>query len=274
MKTLALEVWKARAFFLRDLKLATQDGGLFLAMLFYTVASSLAIVLIGNTDPQQRLSLFAGCVVWTCLSSLYSELGYSLAQEALEGVLEETLSAPVHRLIHLGGISLFAYCKALLESLVVAVAVWPLVGVPISWTALVTGVGLLAIGGISFIGFGLVVAALPLISAERGYQTGYVVQGMLLLISGVFCPTHMLPYGLWLASRVSPATYVLEGVRTIFAVETPQILSESAYIGSETILPELKMVVVLGLASLVLGAIFFNAVEEWAKRSGRLKRQG
>ena len=47
---------------------------------------------------------------------------------------------------------------------------------------------LLAIASISFIGIGMMTAVLPLISPEKGTQLGFIAQGMMLVVSGVYYP--------------------------------------------------------------------------------------
>src|SRR5919108_6071 len=44
----------------------------------------------------------------------------------------------------------------------------------------------LAVASISFIGIGMMTAVLPLISPEKGTQFGFIAQGALLVISGVY----------------------------------------------------------------------------------------
>ena len=56
-------------------------------------------------------------------------------------------------------------------------------------------------------------AVLPLISPEKGAQLGFVAQGMLLVVSGVYYPVEVLPQWMQWLSVISPATYVLDGIR-------------------------------------------------------------
>ena len=59
----------------------------------------------------------------------------------------------------------------------------------------------------------MMTAVLPLISPEKGAQLGFVAQGMLLVVSGVYYPVSVLPTWMeWLA-KISPATYALRGIR-------------------------------------------------------------
>ena len=52
---------------------------------------------------------------------------------------------------------------------------------------------LLAIASVSFIGIGMMTAVLPLISPEKGTQLGFVAQGLMLVVSGVYYPVSVLP---------------------------------------------------------------------------------
>jgi ABC-2 type transport system permease protein len=45
----------------------------------------------------------------------------------------------------------------------------------------------------SFLGLGLLAAVLPLLSAEKGSQATHILEGMLLLISGIYYPISALP---------------------------------------------------------------------------------
>src|SRR6476659_8875734 len=71
----------------------------------------------------------------------------------------------------------------------------------------------MAIGGIGFVGLGLMVSTLPLLFTERGQQMVFVCQSCLLLISGVYYPVEVMPGWMQLVSRISPATYALIGAR-------------------------------------------------------------
>ena len=59
----------------------------------------------------------------------------------------------------------------------------------------------------------MMTAVLPLISPEKGAQLGFVAQGMLLVVSGVYYPVEVLPQWMQWLSVISPATYALRGIR-------------------------------------------------------------
>ena len=72
---------------------------------------------------------------------------------------------------------------------------------------------ILIIASISFFGIGMMTSVLPLISPEKGTQLGFIAQGMLLVVSGVYYPVSVLPTWMQWISVISPATYALRGIR-------------------------------------------------------------
>ena len=72
---------------------------------------------------------------------------------------------------------------------------------------------LLAIASVSFIGIGMMTAVLPLISPEKGTQLGFIAQGLMLVVSGVYYPVSVLPNWMQWIAKISPATYALRGIR-------------------------------------------------------------
>ena len=72
---------------------------------------------------------------------------------------------------------------------------------------------MLLVSSVSFIGIGMMTAVLPLISPEKGTQLGFIAQGLLLVVSGVYYPVSVLPQWMQWLSVISPATYTLEGCR-------------------------------------------------------------
>ncbi len=59
----------------------------------------------------------------------------------------------------------------------------------------------------------MMAAILPLMYVERGAQMTFVLQSALLLVSGVYYSIEVLPEWMQVLARLSPATYVLEGMR-------------------------------------------------------------
>jgi ABC-2 type transport system permease protein len=122
----------------------------------------------------------------------------------------------------------------------------------------------LVVASIPFIGIGMMTAVLPLISPEKGTQLGFIAQGILLVVSGVYYPVSVLPEWMqWLAT-ISPATYALDGMRD--AIVNGDGLSKMG--------DELWPLVVIGIVSVPLGLEVFRRGERYAKKHGKLKRSG
>ncbi|MBI2983078.1 MAG: ABC transporter permease, partial [Chloroflexi bacterium] len=99
---------------------------------------------------------------------------------------------------------------------------------------------------------------------EKGLQMAYIVQAVVLLVSGVYYPASVLPGALQAISVISPATYVIEGMR--------RALMDGADVAA--LWPLAWPALLIGLVSIPLGLRLFLAAEHHAKRTGRLKRSG
>jgi len=85
-----------------------------------------------------------------------------------------------------------------------------------------------------------------------------------LLISGVYYSVDVLPPWLQVFSHASPATYILDGIRG--AIIDGDSVTEMA--GTLGILTAFGVVMIPGSIAV------FAVAERWAKRTGKLKRQG
>src|SRR5207247_3215209 len=84
-----------------------------------------------------------------------------------------------------------------------------------------TVVAFMLLGSFSFVGIGMIAAILPLLYVERGAQMTFVLQSCLLLVSSVYYSIDILPGWMQVLSHLSPATYVLDGVRAGLIKGTP-----------------------------------------------------
>ena len=80
---------------------------------------------------------------------------------------------------------------------------------------------ILLVGSVSFLGFGIMAAVLPLLFPERGEEMTFVISSILLLVSGVYYPISVLPDWMEPLATVSPATYVLAGMRAALLEGAP-----------------------------------------------------
>ena len=76
-----------------------------------------------------------------------------------------------------------------------------------------TAAAVLFVGSFSIAGLAILAGVLPLLYPERGTQMSFMVQALVLLVSGVYYQVEVLPGWLQIFSHVSPATYILDGIR-------------------------------------------------------------
>src|ERR671933_1138958 len=116
MATMERTIRQTWAFVFRGYHLTRRDISWVIVFNFYALVTSATVALIGvaANDYQLTLTLVVGALLWNYLSRLYEEIAMSIAYERWEGTLEYTFMAPVSRLIHLSGVSLFALCQSLI----------------------------------------------------------------------------------------------------------------------------------------------------------------
>ena len=166
-----------------------------LAFLLWTCANTLTIVFIARgvdiTTTQRNAletKLLVGGVIWAFLGIIFEIVTETVAWERWEGTIEYTFMAPVSRPVHLIGMGLYAVLYGLVRASLIFVAVVAFIGIHLPHANYLAAVELLAIASISFIGVGMMTAVLPLISPEKGTQLGFVAQGLMLVVSGVYYP--------------------------------------------------------------------------------------
>ena len=244
-----------------------------LAFFLWTVANTLTIVFIaegveaagGRIDVERTTAvLLIGAVIWAYLGMIFEVLTETVAWERWEGTIEYTFMAPLSRPVHLTGMGLFAIAYGLVQSVLLFAVVAFFFDLSLPGANFAAALVVLAVASVSFVGIGMMTSVLPLISPEKGTQLGFVAQGVLLVVSGVYYPVSVLPGWMqWLAT-VSPATYALDGVR--------DAILEGDGLGA--LGDELWPLLAIGVVSIPLGLAVFRLGERHAKRHGKLKRSG
>lgn len=262
------ETLASYAFIERNFFLVRRYWGWELAFLVYNVTSSLSVMYIGKAQqvPGQDLILYLGIgtLVWSYLRSVFSNISEMIAWERWEGTIEYTMMAPINRLTHMLGVSLFSVLYGIVRAAILLGALALFFDVSLTnanlWGALVV----ILLGSVSFIGFGISAAVLPLLFTERGEEMTFIISSVLLLVSGVYYPVEVLPGWMQALATISPANYVLNGMRATI-LDGTSIFSLG---------PDLFAMALIGVVTIPLGMLIFTAVERYAKRTGRLKRSG
>jgi ABC-2 type transport system permease protein len=244
-----------------------------IAFFLWTVANTLTIVFIaegieatgGRIDVNRVTTiLLVGAVVWAYLGIIFEILTETVAWERWEGTIEYTFMAPLSRPIHLFGMGLFSIVYGVVRAILLFGVVALFFDLNLSHADFVAALVVLLVASIPFIGIGMMTAVLPLISPEKGTQLGFIAQGLLLVVSGVYYPVDVLPEWMqWLAT-ISPATYALDGMRD--AIVEGQ--------GLGLMWDEIWPLIVIGFFSIPLGLWVFHRGERYAKKHGKLKRSG
>jgi ABC-2 type transport system permease protein len=241
-----------------------------LVWLIYTTGNAMSIGFIGVSIDQQTNSqelttyLLIGALVWSYLSMLFDILSETVSWERWEGTIEYTFMSPVSRATHLIGTSIYAVVYGIVRTIIIFLVFNVFFDLEISNANYPSALLILAICSISLIGFGMVAAVMPLLSPEKGQQVTFIFGSVLLLVSGVYYDISVLPEWMQTLAKFSPVTYALRGIRGALIDGTP--ISEQWV----NIWPLLIMGVILVPA----GIKTFEAGEKFAKRTGRLKRNG
>lgn len=266
MTLMTRELKASYAFVERNFNLTKRYWGWEVAFLVYAVAGALAVSLIGKDQGSDRLllTLVIGAVFWNYLSVVFSFIAETVAWERWEGTLEYTFMAPVRRYTQMVGSTLFAVAYGLVHTVVVLAVLALFFELDLSRANFATGAVFMVLGSFSFIGIGIMTAILPLMYVERGAQMTFVLQSVLLLISGVYYSVDILPGWMQVLSHFSPATYVLEGVRAGLIDGT----------GVGDLFGDVWPLLIMGAVFIPLGVWLFGRAERYAKRTGKLKRVG
>jgi ABC-2 type transport system permease protein len=188
----------------------------------------------------------------------------TVAWERWEGTIEYTFMAPLPRAVHLLGMGAFAVLYGVLRTAALFAVVALFFGLHFDEADFGAALVLLAVASVSFVGVGMVTAVLPLISPEKGAQLGFIAQGMLLVVSGVYYPVEVMPGWMQSIATLSPATYALDGIRAS--------VLDGAGVGE--VWGDLWPLLALGAIAIPAGLAVFRAGERYAKRHGKLKRSG
>ncbi|MFC1878356.1 ABC transporter permease [Chloroflexota bacterium] len=275
MTALVHEFQATYAFMERNLNLVKRYWSWEVVWLVYSVANSLSVSYIGlgmeqiggseNVDGRYLvLYLVVGTLVWRYLSMIFYWITDVIGMERWEGTIEYTLMAPIRRITHMAGQTFFAILYSLVFTAAILLITVILFEIDMERANLLGGTLMLISGSLSFVGVGIMGSILPMLFPERGAQMTHVIIALLLLVSGVYYPVNVLPELLQKLAVISPATYVLDGSR--------QALLEG--VATAQLWPNIWPTLIMGLIAIPAGLWIFAQAERYAKRAGKLHRNG
>jgi ABC-2 type transport system permease protein len=253
---LGRELRAAYAFVERNANLIKRYWAWELVWLAYSIVSSLAVTLIGKASSEITgvamsaaqintfiLFLMVGTLVWHYLAMVFDMVSEAIQWERWEGTIEYPV---LHTSIIMTIVALFFQ-------------------VDLSHANVPSMLLIVVTGSLSFIGLGMFAAVLPLLSPEKGLQMTNIIKTLVLLVSGVYYPISVLPGWMQIFAKVSPAAYMLEGMRKALL---EGISVQAAF------LPYIVPLLITGLVTIPTGLFAFTRAERYAKATGKLKRNG
>ncbi len=274
MTAITYELKASYAFVERNINIVKRYWAWEVVWLFYSITNSLSVAYIAPGVGAMSsatmdshflvLYLIIGTIVWRYLAVIFYWLTDIIGMERWEGTIEYTLMAPITRLTHLAGHTAFAVVYSMFHMAVILGVCAIFFDIDLSKANLMGGTIVLLVGSVSFIGFGIIAAILPLLFPEKGSQMTHVIISLLLLVSGVYYPVSVLPNWLQVFAQYSPATYVLEGTRAALLDGAPTL----------ALWQYLAPLIVMGIVMVPVGLYLFRLAEQYAKRAGKLKRNG
>src|SRR5438105_8973888 len=264
------------AFFERNWNLAKRYWGWELVWLVYNIVNAMSVTYIGlsaqlitgvkiNTN-FFILYLLIGTAVWSYLSVTFDGVTDIINMERWEGTIEYTFMAPISRFTHMIGSCVYAVVHGLLFTILQLLIIAFFFHLDLSHTSYLSVLFMLLLGSASFIGFGIGASILPLLYTEKGMQMSFIVRAVILLVSGVYYPVSVMPQWMQLLASISPGTYVIQGMRAA--------MIDGAPVWSPSIWSNTWPLLITGVVSIPLGVYFFGIAERYAKRTGKLKRNG
>ena len=273
IRNLGREAYKSYAFVERGWYLTKRYWAWEVFWIVYNVVNALSITFIA-TVPGIGLSpakvqffilyLAIGTAVWTFVSVVFDNVTETVTMERWEGTIEYTFMAPVSRLTHMIGTCLFALLHGIILTVLQLLVLSMFFHLNLANANWISSLCIMLLGSVSLIGLGTVSAVLPLLFTERGAQMAYIIRAIMLLVSGVYYPVTVLPGWLQVVSKVTPTTYMLSGLR--------QSLQSNGSIVQ--LWPDIWPLLLCGVVLIPLGQYIFFIAERYAKRTGKLKRNG
>jgi ABC-2 type transport system permease protein len=203
--------------------------------------------------------LYVGWSVYMWLSIVLWGPGTALRTEQVRGSLEALFLSPVSRLVILFGPAAAHVVVALWMFLVVGVALRLGFGVAPGPAEVLRALAVIVLSVPALYGLGALFATTVLRFGEV-HGLVMIVRGLFTVLCGVTFPIVVLPDLARAAAMAMPPTYVIGGLRAALLAGADMV----------DLLPDLAILLALGVALCLLAVIAFRRTERYARRGGTL----
>lgn len=213
----------------------------------------------GEIDAEEVASTLLGYLVWFFGSTAISDMSYDLTEEARAGTMEQMFMSPVPVGVIVMGRVCATMVTALLEVLLVGIAVIVLMNIPLPLR--LQGIPVFLLTMVGLLGFGFVMGGIALIYKQVN-SIANLVQTTLIFLTGALVPVSFFPEWLELLSKLLPSTQGIIVLRNV-VLENQSLLA--AWNDGSLIL-----LVINSAVYFVGGWLFFLWCENRAKKQGTL----
>lgn len=203
--------------------------------------------------------IYVGWSAYVWLSIVLWGPGTALRTEQVRGSLEAVFLTPSSRLVILFGPAAAHVLAALLMYLVVGTALTLGFGVRIEPAQALRALAVIAIAIPSLYGLGALFAAAVLRLGEVG-GTVQLVRGVFTVFCGMTFPIVVLPEWARAVALALPPTYLIADMRAVLLAGADLV----------ELIPDLVVLLALGLVLCLLAVLVFGWTERYARRGGTL----
>ena len=274
--SIAADLRAFRAAALKEWRLLRRYPSLFLGFLFWPIALPIAYVYQARGyagDSQAALYAFAqragtaevagflflGWAAYMWISMILWGPGTALRTEQVRGSLEALFMTPVSRLVILFGPVVSQAVWALWMFAVVGATMTVVFGVDLALAAALRALAVIAVAVPALYGLGALFAAVVLRFGEVSALV-QTVRGIFTVFCGMSFPIVVLPEWGRAVAMALPPTYLIADLRQV-------LLAGS---GLAQLLPDLAIMLSLGLLLCGLAVVAFRRTERYARRGGSL----
>lgn len=172
--------------------------------LFYYLSRIISVQAFSSPDAYFGF-VVVGLAIIGVLTPAFQNSAASIRQELVAGTFERMVVSPFGALAGVLSLLLFPFLMALVFgtlSIVISVAVF---GVQIHWATAPLALPVAVLGALSFVPFGLAIAAATLVFKQAAGLAGFFLAGIT-LVAGLYFPITILPGWIQWVSEAQPFT--------------------------------------------------------------------